>query len=62
MECFECALSMERQGATLRTLLRNPAVKALMKIRAGDKVVRNEPTALQQQTRCGVITSTMLYA
>eukprot|EP00969_Alexandrium_andersonii_P038010 1666015-Alexandrium_andersonii.AAC.1 len=31
-ECFECALSMERQGAILRILLRNPAAEALMQI------------------------------
>eukprot|EP00969_Alexandrium_andersonii_P315948 13959712-Alexandrium_andersonii.AAC.1 len=49
-QCLECDLSMEQQGSVLRTLLRNPAVKALMKIRSGAKVVRNEPTLRQQQT------------
>eukprot|EP00969_Alexandrium_andersonii_P134967 5970840-Alexandrium_andersonii.AAC.1 len=33
-----------------------------MRIRSGDKVVRNEPTMRQQQTQCGVITCAVLYA
>eukprot|EP00969_Alexandrium_andersonii_P282322 12482098-Alexandrium_andersonii.AAC.1 len=50
-QCFECDLSTEQQGITLRTLLRNPAVKDFVKLRAGAKVVRNEQTLRQQQTQ-----------
>eukprot|EP00969_Alexandrium_andersonii_P060379 2658997-Alexandrium_andersonii.AAC.1 len=30
-ECYECRLSMERQASILSCLLRNPAIKTLMR-------------------------------
>eukprot|EP00969_Alexandrium_andersonii_P245696 10858169-Alexandrium_andersonii.AAC.1 len=53
---------MERQGSTLRCLMRNPAVKALMRIRTSDKLVRNEPSMRQQMTRSGAIAGAMRFA
>eukprot|EP00969_Alexandrium_andersonii_P342407 15135454-Alexandrium_andersonii.AAC.1 len=53
---------MGRQGAILRSLLRNPVVKTLMKIRSSDKVVRDELSMRQQQTQGGVITGTTMLA
>eukprot|EP00969_Alexandrium_andersonii_P175727 7770245-Alexandrium_andersonii.AAC.1 len=57
-ECPECGLSMERQASTLSCLLRNPAVRNLMRVRSDKKLVKNEPSLRQQSTRGGAITGT----
>eukprot|EP00969_Alexandrium_andersonii_P372509 15481886-Alexandrium_andersonii.AAC.1 len=41
-ECPECGLSMERQASILGCLLRNPAVRTLMRVRSDQKLVKNE--------------------
>eukprot|EP00969_Alexandrium_andersonii_P266975 11798491-Alexandrium_andersonii.AAC.1 len=42
--------------------MRNPAAKALMRIRTSAKLVRNEPSMRQQMARGGAIAGTMLFA
>eukprot|EP00969_Alexandrium_andersonii_P260621 11522295-Alexandrium_andersonii.AAC.1 len=61
-ECEACSLSVEHQSTILCRLLRNPAIKNLMKIRSDAKMARNEPTMRQQCTRGGAVTGAMYLA
>eukprot|EP00969_Alexandrium_andersonii_P114694 5071048-Alexandrium_andersonii.AAC.1 len=53
---------MEHQASILSRLLRNPAVKNLMRVRSDAKLVRNEPSMRQQYTRGGAVAGTMFLA
>eukprot|EP00969_Alexandrium_andersonii_P217347 9601414-Alexandrium_andersonii.AAC.1 len=53
---------MAHQATILCRLLRNPAVKHLMKARSDAKLVWNEPAMRQQYTRGGAITGTTYLA